>query len=195
MKKFILIRHGKAEMNGEDHLRKLDEDGIAQSHSICEKLKLMVSKEVKIYSSPFVRAVDTIKPLAEILVKEIFISDELKEIKIGKSEDYTKHQIINKMWEDENFKVPNGESQIDKFNSMKSYLHKMFGSSSDEDVIIVTHGNLLGIILKFYFNRNFGFDDWKIMSMPDLYELSLENNEIISFNRNIENINKIFYIK
>lgn len=195
MKKFILIRHGKAEMNGEDHLRKLDEDGIAQSHSICEKLKLMVSKEVKIYSSPFVRAVDTIKPLAEILGKEIFKSDELKEIKIGKSEDYTKHQIINKMWEDENFKVPNGESQIDKFNSMKSYLHKMFGSSSDEDVIIVTHGNLLGIILKFYFNRNFGFDDWKIMSMPDLYELSLENNEIISFNRNIENINKIFYIK
>jgi len=195
MKKFILIRHGKAEMTGEDHLRKLDEDGIAQAHSICEKLKLMVSKEVKIYSSPFVRAVDTIKPLAEILGKEIFKSDELKEIKIGKSEDYTKHQIINKMWEDENFKVPNGESQIDKFNSMKNYLSKMFGSSSDEDVIIVTHGNLLGIILKFYFNRNFGFDDWKIMSMPDLYDLSLENNEIISFKRNIENINKIFYIK
>ena len=71
----------------------------------------------------------------------------------------------------------------------------MFGNSSNEDVIIVTHGNLLGIILKFYFSRDFGFNDWKVMSMPDLYELSLENNEITSFKRNIENINKIFYIK
>ena len=195
MKKFILIRHGKAEMSGEDHLRKLDEDGNAQSHSICEKLKLMVNKEVKIYSSPFKRAIDTIKPLAEALGKEIIESDELKEINIGKSEDYTKHEIIKKMWDDENFKVQNGESQRDKFNSMKSYLSEMFGNSSNEDVIIVTHGNLLGIILKFYFSRDFGFNDWKVMSMPDLYELSLENNEITSFKRNIENINKIFYIK
>ena len=27
MKKFILLRHGKAEMSGEDHLRKLDSEG------------------------------------------------------------------------------------------------------------------------------------------------------------------------
>ncbi len=195
MKKFILIRHGKAEMSGEDHLRNLDDDGKAQSVSICEKLELMVKKDVKIYSSPFVRAIDTIKPLADKLNKNIIHSDELKEINIGKSEDYTKHEIIKKMWEDETFKVQNGESQIDKFKSMKNFLTEMFSNSSNEDVIIVTHGNLLGIILKFHFNRNFGFDDWKIMSMPDLYELSLENNKIISFKRNIDNINKIFYIK
>ena len=83
MKKFILIRHGKAEMSGEDHLRKLDEDGIAQSHSMCEKLKLMVNKEVKIYSSPFKRAIDTIKPLAEAFGKEIIESDELKEYSLN----------------------------------------------------------------------------------------------------------------
>lgn len=39
MKKFILIRHGKAEMNGEDHLRKLDEDGISFMH-FKKKLKM-----------------------------------------------------------------------------------------------------------------------------------------------------------
>lgn len=195
MKKFILIRHGKAEMQGEDHLRKLDEDGIQQSKSICEKLEKMVNKNIKIFSSPFVRAVDTIKPLAENLNKEIIMSEELKEINIGKSDTLTKHEIIKKMWEDENFKVINGDSQIEKFNLMKEFLVHMFNSSRNEDVIIVTHGNLLGIILKFHFKREFGFDDWKIMSMPDLYELNIEDNNIISFKRNIENINKIFYIK
>tara|TARA_B110000027_G_C16106849_1_gene295727 strand:- start:376 stop:963 length:588 start_codon:yes stop_codon:yes gene_type:complete len=195
MKKFILIRHGKAEMDGEDHLRKLDNDGILQSKSICEKLEKIIKNDFSIYSSPFVRAVDTIKPLAEKFKKEIIIADELKEINMGKSEEFNKHEIIKKMWEEETFKVANGDSQINKFNNMKIFLEKMFNSNGNEDIIIVTHGNLLGIILKFYFKRNFGFNDWKIMSMPDLYELSIENNNIISFNRNIENINKLFYIK
>ncbi|WP_415295257.1 histidine phosphatase family protein [Candidatus Pelagibacter sp. Uisw_113] len=195
MKKFILIRHGKAKMDGEDHLRKLDNDGILQSKSICEKLEKIIKNDFSIYSSRFVRAVDTIKPLAEKFKKEIIMADELKEINIGKSEELNKHEIIKKMWEDENFKVANGESQINKFNNMKIFLEKMFNSNGNEDIIIVTHGNLLGIILKFYFKRNFGFNDWKMMSMPDLYELSIENNEIISFYRNIENINKLFYIK
>ena len=59
------------------------------------------------------------------------------------------------MWKDKEFKVDNGESQIEKFKSMEYFLNKMFDNSSNEDVIIVTHGNLLGIILKFYFNRPF----------------------------------------
>ena len=183
MKKFILLRHCKAEMSGEDHLRKLDSEGIVQSVSVCEKLEKMVKKDVKIYSSPFIRAVETVKPLADKLKIDIIQSDELKEIKIGKSEKLTKHEIINEMWKDKEFKVDNGESQIEKFKSMEYFLNKMFDNSSNEDVIIVTHGNLLGIILKFYFNRPFGFDDWKIMSMPDLYELSIENKEIISFKK------------
>ena len=98
MKKFILLRHCKAEMSGEDHLRKLDSEGIVQSVSVCEKLENMVKKDVKIYSSPFIRAVETVKPLADKLKIDIIQSDELKEIKIGKSEKLTKHEIINEMW-------------------------------------------------------------------------------------------------
>ena len=45
MKKFILLRHCKAEMSGEDHLRKLDSEGIVQSVSVCEKLEKMVKKD------------------------------------------------------------------------------------------------------------------------------------------------------
>lgn len=195
MKKFILIRHGKAEMDGEDHLRKLDDEGILQAKSLCEKLEKMIKNDFKIFSSPFIRAVDTIKPLANKFNKEIVMAEELKEINIGKSKEFSKHEIIKKMWENQSYKVENGDSQIDKFNNMKNFLEKMFSNSGDEDVIIVTHGNLLGIILKFYFKRNFNFNDWKVMSMPDLYELSIDNNSIISFNRNIDNINKIFYIK
>ena len=33
-KNLFLIRHGKAEMSGEDHLRKLDDDGFGTSNFI-----------------------------------------------------------------------------------------------------------------------------------------------------------------
>ena len=53
MKKIIFIRHCKAEMGGIDKERKLDEDGIAQSKSLGEKLSHLLSDNVKVYSSPF----------------------------------------------------------------------------------------------------------------------------------------------
>ena len=52
----------------------------------------------------FIRAVETVKPLADKLKIDIIQSDELKEIKIGKSEKLTKHEIINEMWKDKELK-------------------------------------------------------------------------------------------
>ena len=195
MRKFILIRHGKAEMGGEDHLRKLDEDGVLQSKSLCKKLQKSISNKVEIYSSPFVRAVQTIKPLAEKFNIEIVLCDELKEIEIGKSEKFSKHEIIKKMWEDENFKTENGVSQSENYNKIKPFLSNLFDNNSENCVIVVTHGNLLGMIIKNYFKKNFGFNDWKIMSMPDVYELNFNNNDLVSFKRDISDIENIFYIK
>ena len=45
MKKIVLIRHGKAAMEGKDHERKLDEDGLIQAKSLSDKLvKLVIFK-------------------------------------------------------------------------------------------------------------------------------------------------------
>ena len=38
MKKLILLRHGKASMDGIDSERKLDEDGLVQATSLKKKL-------------------------------------------------------------------------------------------------------------------------------------------------------------
>ncbi len=195
MTKFILIRHGKAEMSGEDHLRKLDDDGLVQANSLCKKLLNIFTGNVKIYSSPFVRAVQTIKPFADKIGQEIKLCEELKEIKMGKSEKLSKHEIIKKMWEDENFKTENGVSQSENYKDIKPFLSNLFENNNQDNVILVTHGNLLGIIIKHYFKKNFGFDEWKIMSMPDLYELSYEADKEVSLKRNVNDIEKIFYIK
>ncbi len=198
-KKIVLIRHCKASMEGKDEERALDQDGVVQANSLCEKLSKILKPDSVIFTSPFTRAIDSLVPLTKINHKvKINKVKFLEEIHIAKNHDLTKHQIIEKMWSDPSFSVEGGISQLDHYNSIKSELENMFENFKKEnkDIIIVTHGNLLGMIIKFLFKLDFKFDDWKIMSMPDLYLMNFdENNNVINLKRDIENIEKIFQIK
>ena len=198
MKKIVLIRHGKAAMAGKDHERELDEDGIIQAGSLKNKLIELGLNNAKIYTSPFKRAIQTIKPFAEAN-KNVTISEqkELEEIHMPKDDKLTKHQIIEKMWEDESFKVGNGISHLDHFNKIKPFLDEIFEKfkSGNEDIIVITHGVLIGIILKFFFKIKFGFNDWKKMTMPDIYMLKFDaDNNFIEMKRDNNNIERIFSI-
>ena len=198
MKKIIFIRHCKAEMGGVDKERKLDDDGVIQSKSLGKKLNDLLSKDVKIYSSPFKRAIQSIKTLQEFNSNIDIVSKTfLQEIDHGKSNDLSKHEIIKKMWEDENFCIEDHNSQKEHFSKIKTDIDEIMNDfiSGSHDLVLVTHGNLLGIVLKFYFKKNFGFNEWKQMSMPDLYILPFDKNvKDQDFIRDVENIDKIYYI-
>lgn len=199
MKKIIFIRHCKAEMGGKDNERKLDEDGIAQAKSLSEKLQKLISNKVIIYSSPFRRAIESINPYLKSNNNADLIEEaSLEEIDHGKSPDLSKHQIIEKMWNDENFSIEGHKSQIQHFVTVKPFLDKIINEFYDnkQDLVLITHGNLLGMILKFYFKKEFKFENWKKMSMPDVYILEFnEKNESSDFVRDIEDINKLYYIR
>ena len=198
MKKIVFIRHGKAAMAGQDHERELDEDGIIQANSLKKKLIELGLKNTKVYSSPFKRAVQTIEPfLAEKENNKAIVTPNLEEIHMPKDEKLSKHQIIEKMWEDELFKVGNGISHSEHFNKIKPFLDQVFNEfkSENEDIIMITHGVLIGIILKFFFNIKFGFNDWKKMTMPDIYMLNFDkDNNFIEMKRDNNNIERIFSI-
>ena len=197
-KKLYLIRHGKASMEGADRERTLDEDGIIQATSLCNKIRNQFKdKRIRLISSPFRRAVQTIEKLSEDFQADIEKNSSLEEIKIGKDENITKHQIIEKMWSDENFKVSNGSSQLEHVNQIKSELNKILKDfyENEYNLILVSHGNSIGIILKYFLNQKFTFDDWKNISMPDMYSVSFdENNKVTQFKRDVEGIEKIFKI-
>ena len=197
-KKLYLIRHGKASMEGADRERVLDEDGIIQATSLCNKIRNQFKdKRIRLISSPFRRAVQTIEKLSEDFQADIEKNSSLEEIKIGKDENITKHQIIEKMWSDENFKVSNGSSQLEHVNQIKSELNKILKDfyENDYNLILVSHGNSIGIILMYFLNQKFTFEDWKNISMPDMYSVSFdESNKVTQFKRDVEGIEKIFKI-
>ena len=197
-KKIYLIRHGKAEMEGSDRTRNLDEDGKVQAISLCRKIKKEFhDKKIKIFSSPFARAVQTVKNLSQDMNVQVEQIVSLEEIKMGKDPQLSKHQIIEKMWSDKNFKTEDGVSQSEHVNNIKVELDKIFDDfyNSEYDLILVSHGNSIGIILKYFFNIQFAFEDWKKISMPDMYFLEFDKeNKVIEYKRDIEGIEKIFTI-
>ncbi len=198
MKKITLIRHGKAAMEGSDRERVLDDDGIIQATSLCKKIKDQIEgKKVRIISSPFKRAMQTIEKLSLDFGANIEKSDALEEINIGKDQKLSKHQIIEKMWSDEHFKVENGSSQSEHVEKIKKDINEILENfyKNDYNLVLVSHGNSIGIILKFFLNTNFTFNDWKKISMPDIYCLEFdEKNKIIDFKRDITGIERIFTI-
>lgn len=197
--KFFICRHCKSVMGGDEKLRELDEDGVKQSSSLSKKISEKIDDNSIIISSPFKRALQSLEPLSKQYKKiEILPNDNLREINIGKSAKFTKHQIIEKMWEDKNFKVESGESQKECYDRMEIFLKETFEIFKKEkkNIIFVTHGNLIGIILKYFFNLEFDFKMWKQISMPDFYEIVFDENYLAKdVRRDIENIDNLFYIK
>ena len=197
-KNLYLIRHGKASMEGSDRERILDNDGKIQATSLCKKIKEQFqNQKIRIISSPFKRAMQTIEKLSLDMSINIEQSNALEEIRIGKDENLSKHQIIEKMWSDENFKVKNGSSQSEHVKMIKQNIEKILDDfyENDYNLILVSHGNSIGIILKYFLNTSFTFNDWKKISMPDMYCLEFDNkNEVVNFKRDIEGIEKIFTI-
>ena len=197
-KKIYLIRHGKAAMEGSDIERVLDEDGKVQAISLCKKIKEQFKdKKIKIFSSPFKRAMQTVESLSKEMNVQIEQTASLVEIKMGKDPQLSKHQIIEKMWANDNFKTENGISQSEHVSIIKGELDMIFNDfyNNKYDLILVSHGNSIGIILKYFFDIQFNFEDWKKISMPDMYYLEFNNeNKITNYKRDIEGIEKIFTI-
>ena len=184
-------------MDGQDKERRLDSDGIIQAKSLTKKLlKNFDGQGCTIISSPFLRAIQSIDEFAKELKVEIKTNFALEEIQIGKEDGLTKHEVIKKMWSNENYKSSTGHSHSQHISKIKNEINKIIEDfyKSDESLVLISHGNSLGIILKNFLNVDFNFEKWKRMTMPDLYELKFKNNELINFKRDVEDIENIFSV-
>jgi broad specificity phosphatase PhoE len=77
----VLLRHASAghrlDWEHDDHLRPLDERGRRQSADLVELLRPFGVR--RIFSSPYVRCVQTVEPLAAALGLEVELDERLKE--------------------------------------------------------------------------------------------------------------------
>ncbi len=179
MKILFLIRHGKASLEGSERERGLTEEGHQHAKQITNILKNLSPKINKIYSSPLNRAILTIKPLSEYLEMKINEMEDLKEKITGDTSGKNLNDLKQKMWDDFDAKLPGGESSSEATNRALSALNSIVSQLEEgENAAVQCHGTLIALILH-HFDNNFGFKEWKNMSMPDIYKISYNDHDAI----------------
>jgi 2,3-bisphosphoglycerate-dependent phosphoglycerate mutase len=74
---------------------------------------------------------------------------------------------LKQTFSDVNLKFEGGESSFEAMNRIVNVIDEVL-NGEPENIIIVTHGNLMSLLLRYY-NNNFNFDCWKKLSNPDVF--------------------------
>ncbi|PLS17609.1 histidine phosphatase family protein [Bacillus sp. M6-12] len=174
MKKIYVIRH--CEADGQPPEAQLTDRGLKQALDLCEFFA-NISIE-RIIASPYKRAIESIQPLAKRLNVEVEIESKLTERVLSTKNFSDWSEKLRTTFDDMELKFEGGESSLDAMNRIVEVVENVF-NSNNKNTIIVTHGNLMSLLLK-HFNQKFGFNDWKNLSNPDVYLLKNENNKVTS---------------
>ena len=149
MKHIYWVRHCKAK--GQPPEAPLTEEGKKQAEDL---LDFLCDRGIeRIVSSPFVRARDSVVPLAERLGIEIEFDDRLAErnlgdVGVGWGEDY--------------------EEALARF-AIAAVLDLV--SADVSNTVVASHGNLTTLFLGFYDELYNNFETWQKLSNPDVYWL------------------------
>jgi len=173
MEKIYLVRHCKAEGQLPDaHLTE-------QGREDAERVILDFFKEKTvdlIVSSPYLRAIDTIKPLSRSTGKKIQIDERLKERVLSSADLDDWLTKLEDTYIDLNLKFEGGESSNEAMSRGIEVINELI-STPGSTAVVVTHGALLSLIIKHY-NHELGFKEWKSMNNPDVYCIEVNHKEI-----------------
>lgn len=159
MTKIYFVRHSKPDFNIKDDLtRPLTEEGL----KICERVtEFLMDKDVDIiFSSPYKRAVDTIKDFAERSHLHINIVEDFRERKVdsGWIEDF--NAFSKKQWTNFDYKMSDGESLSEVQKRNIDALHKILKENENKNIVIGTHGTALSTIINYY-DKSFDYSQFE----------------------------------
>ena len=169
-----LIRHAHAEW-GPDEARPLSPAGTIAAAALG---KLLSRRSVAaIYTSPSRRARDTVKPLADVLNLDPIIVDDLRERELLPVPADQFEAAVEETWRFPQGALPGSESNAAAQGRALAAIQRIVNGHPGQAVVISTHGTLLTLILN-GLDASYGFEFWRKMSFPDLYEVELAGDAI-----------------
>lgn len=175
-----LVRHAHSTYTEDEFNRPLSKRGYISE----KELKNIFSKKSIDYviASPYKRAIETVQGIADLNSKEIIIDERFKERILAKSSIENFEEIIMQAWMDFDFHLPEGESGSDAQKRGVEAIKDIVEMYKGKNIVIGTHGNIMALIMNYY-DKKYDYLFWKRLNMPDIYELSFEDKELISINK------------
>jgi Fructose-2,6-bisphosphatase len=165
MKRIWLVRHCKAA--GQAPEAPLTEEGVTQAERLADFFAGM--KVDRIVASPFERAVASIRPYAARSGLAIETDGRLSERVLSTEPLPDWMDKLKASFADLDARLAGGESSREAMARGKAVIGECW-RRPESNTIVVTHGNLMALILKAYDDR-YGYEQWKSLTNPDVYEL------------------------
>jgi 2,3-bisphosphoglycerate-dependent phosphoglycerate mutase len=121
----------------------------------------------RIISSPFVRAYQSIVPLAERLGLTIEVDDRLTERVLSPVPFDNWRECLAETFVNLDLSFEGGESSRTAMMRGVAVVDQAMHQATTS-VVIVTHGNLMALIMK-HFNKQIGYAEWENLRNPDIY--------------------------
>ncbi|USB33414.1 histidine phosphatase family protein [Paenibacillus sp. YPG26] len=170
MKHIYFIRHAAAA--GQEPEAPLTEAGEAQAMQLASFLK---DRGIEyIVSSPYVRAVETIRPLSGLAHIRIHTDDRLKERVLSPAPLENWMELLERTYAEEDFVLEGGESTAEAAGRGVAVLEELL-TRTERTLAMVTHGVLLSLLIRHY-QLDFGFEEWRRLSNPDVYLLEVSGS-------------------
>ncbi|KPN95919.1 histidine phosphatase family protein [Lysinibacillus sp. ZYM-1] len=173
MSKIYIIRHCLAEGQSPD--APLTQTGMKQAESLADFFKDITIH--RILSSPFLRAVQSIESVSERKDIKVEIDKRLSERLLSTKDLPDWYEKLQATFLDMSLKFDGGESSKDAMERIVSVVEEVFARNV-ENTLIVSHGNIIALLLKHY-NNDIDFQCWQKLSNPDVFLLQVEHNKVM----------------
>ena len=177
------IRHAEPNYkNHDDQTRELTEKGMKDRVLVTDYLKDKMIDVV--LSSPYKRAVDTVKDFADKYNLHIKSVHDFRERKIDSIwiEDF--QTFSRRQWADFNYKYSDGEALNEVQKRNISALNAVLMEYQNKNIVVGSHGTALSTIINYY-DSSFGYDDFERIKslMPWVVKFTFQNTDCIGIDK------------
>jgi 2,3-bisphosphoglycerate-dependent phosphoglycerate mutase len=174
-----LVRHAHAEWR-EDDSRPLSSDGAEAAQLVADRLSSR--SIVAVYTSPSRRSVETIEPLANRLGLRPEVISDLRERSLPVVRPDQFDALVQRAWSSPDKAPHGGESNVQAQGRGVAVVRSVVLRRAGSQVVLATHGNLLALVLN-ALDPKFGYDFWRRLSFPDIYQLVFTSTKLRSVER------------
>ena len=174
-----LVRHAHADWEP-DEARPVSEAGRSAARTVTELLSAFPI--IATYSSPARRSIETISGLVERVGLCPTVVPDLRQRELPAIPAGDFERVVLESWNAPTIAAAGGESNGMAQTRALAVVRQLVIRHAGQHLVIATHGSLLALILN-GFDPTFGYEFWRQLSFPDVYELQLDGVTMVSVRR------------
>lgn len=177
------VRHAEPDYSNHDNMtRALTEKGLADRRLVTD---FLADKDItEVLSSPYKRAVDTVKHFADSRGLPVVTVEDFRERQVDSVWIEDIDSFFRKQWSDFSYKLNDGESLGEVQRRNIAALERALEQYPGQNIVIGTHGTALSTIINYY-DSGFGYEQFcEIVGlMPWIVRMEFDGMELVRIDK------------